>query len=65
MEQSIIEQGKALAQMHGDTLDHIAKYAAEFRQIINDFQKLFGRIPTADDLLWCASVNHKHNIREG
>ena len=51
--------------MHGDTLDHIAKYAAEFRQIINDFQKLFGRIPTADDLLWCASVNHKHNIREG
>ena len=53
----IQEQGKALARMHGDTLELIEKHAAEFRQIIDDYKERFGIHPTADDFIYLASLH--------
>ena len=64
MRNAITEQGKALDQMHGDTMELIHRHAAEFRQIIVDFHEKFGRIPSADDLIWIASEHAKHNLRK-
>jgi hypothetical protein len=41
--------------MTGDELELISLYAADFRQIIADFESTHGRVPTADDLIWIES----------
>ena len=60
----IQEQAVAFAKMHGDVLENIEKYAAEFRAIIEDFKVKFGRVPTADDLLWIASEHEGRDLRK-
>ena len=44
-------QAEAFRRMHGNELELIRVYAADFRRIINDFECNYGRIPTADELL--------------
>ncbi|MDZ8119686.1 hypothetical protein [Pontiella agarivorans] len=48
-------QAEAFLRMHGNELKLIELYAADFRRIITDFETAYGRIPTADDLLWIES----------
>jgi len=58
------EQAAAVMAMHGTTLDLIFKHGAEFRKIIDDFAEKFGRVPTANDLVWIASEHAGRNLRE-
>jgi len=44
-------QAEAFRRMGGNELELIQEYAADFREIITDFEHRFGRIPTADDIL--------------
>ena len=48
-------QAEAFRRMKGNVLDLIALYAADFRQIITEFEGAYQRIPSADDLIWIAS----------
>ena len=57
-------QCEAFASMHGNVLEMIEIYGAEFRQIINDFEAEFGKCPSGNDLLWIASEHAGRNIRE-
>ena len=57
-------QAEALMMMHGDLLTNIEKHGAEFRAIIDDFARIFGRTPTANELVWIASENAGRNLRE-
>lgn len=54
----IQEQAKAFEMMDGNILANIAKYAEEFRDIINEFEAMHGKEPTANDILWIASERH-------
>lgn len=58
------EQAEALSMMHGDTLKLIEVHGAEFRAIIDGFAKIFGRCPTANELVWIASEHAGKNLRE-
>lgn len=58
----ILNQAEAFSRMNGNELELIKEYAADFRQIINDFERTHGRAPTADDLLWIASQHNGHDI---
>ena len=40
-------------------LEIIAKYACEWRKIINEFERDIGRVPTADDIIWITGVHHR------
>lgn len=56
-------QAEAFRRMHGNVLELIAQYGADFRQIINEFELAYeGRIPTADDLIWIESQLKGHDI---
>lgn len=61
-----IEQAKALAiissKTHKDVLELITEFGAEFRAIINDFEAEFGAVPTANDLIYIASVHANRDI---
>ena len=59
------EQVEALKRIHGNILDLIALYGAEFRQIITDYEKQFGECPKAADLLWIASEHAGKDITKG
>ena len=48
-------QAEAFRRMAGNELELIRLYASDFRQIITDFEVNYGRVPTADDLLWIES----------
>ncbi len=48
-------QAEALSLMHGNIMTLIGLYAEEFRAIINDYEAMHGKEPTANDLLWIAS----------
>ena len=59
-------QADAFRRMKGNVLDLIDAYAADFRQIINEFEMAYnGRIPTADDLIWIESQNRGYDITRG
>ena len=58
-------QREAFMQMNGDILNLIDKYAGDFRKIIIDYEKEFGRPPTASDLIWISSQHHNRDIRQG
>ena len=55
-------QAEAFRRMSGDELDLISIYAADFRQIITEFDLLQGRVPSADDLLWIESQHRGYDI---
>ena len=57
-----INQAEAFSRLSGDTIENIWKYGADFRAIIEDFEANFGRVPTADDLLWIESEKLGHDI---
>ena len=62
--EEFIAQAEALMMMHGDLLDNIEKHGAEFRSIIDDFARLWGRTPTANELVWIASEHAGRDLRE-
>lgn len=55
-------QAEALSRINGDELRSIERYAADFRRIINDFERSIGRVPSADDLLWITSEINGRDI---
>ena len=57
-------QVEAFRRMHGNELDLIGVYAKDFRNIISEFETRFGRVPTADDLIWIESQRQGHDITE-
>ena len=60
--EEILAQAEALRRMNGDELELINAHAADFREIITEFERRFGRVPTADDLLWIASERNGRDI---
>ncbi|MDF7801862.1 hypothetical protein P4C99_20460 [Pontiellaceae bacterium B1224] len=57
-------QAEAFRRMHGNELELIKVYAADFRDIITEFEIANGRVPTADDLLWLESQRKGRDITE-
>jgi hypothetical protein len=57
-------QAEAFRRMNGNELELIGVYAADFRNIITEFEASFGRVPTADDLLWIESQRQGRDITE-
>jgi len=57
-----LAQAEAFSRMSGNELDLIKEYAADFRAIITEFERCFGRVPTADDLLWIESERSGRDI---
>jgi hypothetical protein len=55
-------QAEAFRRMRGNELELIWVYAADFRQIINEFEVTFGRVPSADDLIWIESQRQGRDI---
>ena len=69
MKRSVKEENRAQAEaflrMKGDELELIKVYAADFRQIIIDYEIAHnGRVPTADDLLWIESQLRGRDITQ-
>ena len=56
-------QAEAFRHMNGNMLELIAQYAPEFRQIIDDYEAMHNRPPTANDLLWIASEHAGRDVR--
>lgn len=48
--------------MNGNEMELITAYAEDFRAIIQEFEQNFGRVPTADDLLWIESQRKGRDI---
>lgn len=59
-----LAQAEAFRRMTGNELELINLYAADFRQIISDFEATYGRVPTADDLLLIESMRQGHDLTE-
>ena len=57
-------QAEAFRRMNGNELELIGVYAEDFRDIISGFETKYGRVPTADDLLWIESQRQGHDITE-
>lgn len=57
-------QAEAFSRMQGNELELIGVYAEDFRAIISEFEAKYGRVPTADDLLWIESQRQGHDITE-
>ena len=55
-------QAEAFRRIQGHELEMIPMYGEDFRQIISDFEFHFGRVPTADELLWVASERNGRDI---
>lgn len=57
-------QAEAFLRMQGNELELITLYAADFREIILEFEREHGRVPTADDLLWIESQHQGRDITQ-
>ncbi len=57
-------QAEAFRRMSGNELELINVYAANFRDIITQFETTHGRVPTADDLLWIESQRQGRDITQ-
>lgn len=57
-----LAQAEAFSRMSGSELELIKEYAADFRNIITEFEHQFGRVPSADELLWITSERNGHDI---
>ena len=58
-------QAEAFRRMYGNEMELISLYAADFRRIITEFEQTYGRVPTADDLLWIESEAQGRDITRG
>ena len=60
-----LAQAEAFSRIHGDELDMIHLYAADFRRIITEYERAHdGEVPSADDLLWIESERKGRDITE-
>jgi hypothetical protein len=59
-----LAQAEAFSRMHGNELEMIGAYAEDFREIISEFEATFGRVPTADDLIWLESQRRGRDITQ-
>ena len=58
-------QAEVFRRMKGNKIRLIERYAADFRQIITEFEIANGgRVPTADDLIWIASQRRGRDITQ-
>ena len=58
-------QAEAFRRMKGNTLELIPLYAADFRQVITEFESSHnGRVPSADELLWLTSERQGRDITQ-
>lgn len=57
-------QAEAFRRIDGKELELIGIYAEDFRAIISEFEMRFGRVPTADDLLWIESQRKGRDITQ-
>ncbi len=55
-------QAEAFRRMKGNVIDLIGMYAADFRQIITEYELACHRIPTADELIWIESQRRGRDI---
>jgi len=56
-------QAEAFRRMQGNELELIQVYAANFRQIITEFESSHnGHVPSTDDLLWIESQHQGRDI---
>jgi hypothetical protein len=60
--EEILAQAEAFRRMTGDEMELIREHAADFREIITEFERQHGRVPTADDLLWILSERNGRDI---
>jgi hypothetical protein len=59
-------QAEAFCRIKGNVLDLIALYAADFRDIITEYEAMHeGHVPSADDLLWIESQRQGRDITLG
>ncbi len=58
-------QAEAFRRINGPELELIGNYAADFRDIITGFKMAYGKIPTADDLIWIESQRCGRDITKG
>lgn len=58
----ILAQGEAFRRMSGNELELIKAHAADFRDIITEFERRHNRVPSADDLLWILSERSGRDI---
>ena len=59
-------QAEALGRMEGNVLELIHRYAADFRNIILEYEAAHaGCFPAADDLIWIESEHSGRDIRTG
>lgn len=57
-------QAEAFRRMPGNEQELIQVYAADFRDIISEFEAAHGRVPTADELLWLESQRQGRDITQ-
>jgi hypothetical protein len=58
-------QAEAFQRMDGNVLELIPLYAADFREIISEFESTHeGKVPTADELLWIESQRKGRDITQ-
>jgi len=58
-------QAEAFRRMNGNVLTLIPLYAADFRQIITEFELTHnGRVPSADELIWLTSERQGRDITQ-
>lgn len=58
-------QAEAFRRMKGSALELIPIYAADFRQVIIEFEQNHnGRVPSADELIWLMSERQGRDITE-
>jgi hypothetical protein len=57
-------QAEAIRRIKGNVLDTIELYAADFRQIIDDFKGTYHGLPTANDLIWITSERYGRDITQ-
>lgn len=58
-------QAEAFRRMNGDVMELIPQYAADFRQIITEFESMHeGQVPTADELISIESQRSGRDITQ-
>ena len=66
IKEEIVVQGEAFGQCCYATVEMIARHAELFRSVVEGYKGYFGRVPTAAEILWCASEKLGYDItKEG
>ena len=66
IKEEIVVQGEAFGQCCHATVEMVARHAELFRSVVEGYKGYFGRVPTAAEILWCASEKLGYDItKEG